>query len=90
MALPYRETDSSASHLIVTGKPSEDQGQVTKARWTKYLDNAIFGLLVVFAIALPHSIKGAERSWKIALVLWLLKLLIDRARPDKPAGEKVL
>jgi hypothetical protein len=83
MALPYRETDSSASHLIVTGKPSEDQGQVTKARWTKYLDNAIFGLLVVFAIALPHSIKGAERSWKIALVLWLLKLLIDRARPDK-------
>jgi len=45
------------------------------------LDRAIFAFLALFALALPFSIKGAERSWKIALVLWLLKLLIERARP---------
>ena len=45
------------------------------------LDRAIFAFLALFALALPLSIKGAERSWKIALVLWLVKLLIERARP---------
>jgi hypothetical protein len=52
-----------------------------KAALTALLDNCIFGLLLLFAITVPHSIKGAERSWKAALVLWLLKLAIDRLRP---------
>ena len=51
------------------------------SRWTSYLDPAIFGFLLLFAIALPHSIKGAERAWKIAFVLWLLKLAMERVRP---------
>jgi hypothetical protein len=45
------------------------------------LDNLIFAFLVIFAAALPHSIKGAERAWKIALVLWLVKLAVERIRP---------
>src|SRR5271169_6104968 len=51
--------------------------------WRRFLDPAIFGLFVVFAVALPHSIKGAERAWKIAFVLWLVKLAIERVRPFK-------
>ncbi len=52
-----------------------------RSRWPRLLDYAIFGFLLLFAITLPHSIKGAERSWKIAFVLWLLKLAIERVRP---------
>lgn len=59
-----------------------DSGRVF---WThaRVLERAIFAFLALFAIALPFSIKGAERAWKIAFVLWLLKLAIDRARPFK-------
>jgi hypothetical protein len=45
------------------------------------LERAIFGFLALFALALPFSIKGAERAWKIALVLWLVKLAVERRRP---------
>jgi hypothetical protein len=47
------------------------------------LDNVIFACLALFAIALPHSIKGAERAWKLALILWLAKLAMARVRPFK-------
>ena len=83
MALPYRESSSDTSHVFVAEKSSENESLVTKAHWTEYLDNAIFCFLVLFAIFLPHSIKGAERSWKIALLLWLLKIVIVRVRPYK-------
>ena len=81
MALPHRESGSDTSRLFVAKRSSEGERLVTKAHWTQYLDNAIFCLLALFAIFLPHSIKGAERAWKIALLLWLLKMLIDRMRP---------
>jgi O-antigen ligase len=83
MALPRRESASDNSHIFVGGKSSKSESLVSKARWAAYLDNAIFGFLALFAILLPHSIKGAERSWKIALLLWLLKLVIVRMRPFK-------
>ena len=53
----------------------------SESRRTGLLDPIIFGLFVLFAITLPYSIKGAERAWKIAFVVWLLKLAIDRVRP---------
>jgi hypothetical protein len=81
MALPYRESSSNTSHIFVTEKPSKSASLVTKAGWPQYLDNAIFCFLALFAILLPHSIKGAERSWKIALLLWLVKIVIVRVRP---------
>lgn len=49
------------------------------------LDNGIFAFLAIFAAALPHSIKGAERAWKIALILWLIKLAVGRMRPFRQA-----
>src|SRR5271157_6062656 len=47
----------------------------------RLLDGSIFFFLCLFAILLPHSIKGAEHSWQIAFLLWLLKLAVERRRP---------
>ncbi|HZD31203.1 MAG TPA: PDZ domain-containing protein, partial [Candidatus Angelobacter sp.] len=54
-----------------------------RPRFVTLLDNVIFACLALFAIALPHSIKGAERAWKLALILWLAKLAMARVRPFK-------
>jgi hypothetical protein len=83
MSLPHRDTVPDENQSFLSGKTLEGGSPVTKSKGTQYLDYAIFGFLALFAIALPHSIKGAERAWKIALVLWLLKLAIDRLRPYK-------
>src|SRR5271167_2444866 len=56
------------------------RGQTSK-RWARWLDGAIFFFLCLFAVLLPHSIKGAQHSWQIACVLWLLKLAVERRRP---------
>jgi O-Antigen ligase len=61
-------------------RPLNDSGD-KRANQARILDRAIFLFLALFAIALPFSIKGAERAWKIALVLWLVKLAVDRVRP---------
>ena len=50
-------------------------------RWGRWLDSAIFFFLCLFAILLPHSIKGSQHAWQIALVLWLVKLAVVRERP---------
>ena len=61
-------------------RPLTDSGSHALRR-EPILDRTIFVFLALFAIALPFSIKGAENSWKIAFVLWLVKLVIDRVRP---------
>ena len=45
------------------------------------LDGAIFLFLCLFAILLPHSIKGSQHAWQLAFVLWLVKLAVTRTRP---------
>ncbi len=67
---------SPANHSV----HSSDRGPSVRLR---FLDPAIFGLFVLFVVTLPHSIKGAERAWKVAFVLWLVKLAIERVRPFK-------
>ncbi len=52
------------------------------SRWLGY---AIFFCLLFFTAALPHSIKGAQHGWRIASLLWLLKLAVDRKRPHPQA-----
>jgi O-antigen ligase len=66
---------------IPAGDHSGHNLNAVRSNWTKFLDPAIFGFLLLFAIALPHSIKGAERAWKIAFILWLLKVVVQRVRP---------
>ncbi len=70
---------------VIEGKRPGFADQPTASRWSCYIDYAILASLTLFAITLPYSIKGAERSWKVAFALWLLKLVIDRARPYKQA-----
>jgi|SRR5208337_3293376 len=83
MALARPAPVSNASAPATSGHSSGIGIVSTDSRWVRSLDFAIFGALVLFAITLPYSIKGAERSWKLALVLWLLKLVVDRSRPYK-------
>src|SRR5271167_217694 len=45
------------------------------------IDGAIYFFLILFAILLPHSIKGAQHAWQIAFLLWLVKLALERKRP---------
>jgi O-antigen ligase len=45
------------------------------------LDNIIFAFLCLLAILLPQSIKGAQHSWQLAFLFWLVKLAVDRERP---------
>src|SRR5664279_1469456 len=51
------------------------------AAWVRRLEGLIFFFLVLFAILLPHSIKGARYAWMAAGLLWLAKLAIERKRP---------
>ena len=64
-------------------RPFPDSGNKFPSARVPALDRAIFVFLSLFAIALPFSIKGAERSWKIAFVLWLVKLAIEHVRPHR-------
>src|SRR5215471_16125729 len=70
---PFENPDS--------GKPGN--GGPKRTRFAAWLDQAIYAFLALFAILLPHSIKGAERAWKLALIIWLIKLMVDRVRPYK-------
>ena len=64
---------SPPDRAIGTGKV---QGRVKQL-----LERAIFFFLCLFAILLPHSIKGSQHAWQIAFLLWLLMLAITRRRP---------
>jgi hypothetical protein len=81
MALAKNTPHSEATQSARPGNTSRIDGNAHTSHWTRFLDPAIFAFFVLFAIVLPHSIKGAERAWKIAFVLWLLKLAIERVRP---------
>src|SRR5690349_8436510 len=45
------------------------------------LNQLIFLFLCLFAILLPHSIKGSQHAWQIALLLWMMALALGRRRP---------
>src|ERR1700690_966061 len=50
----------------------------------RWLEGAIFLLFMLFAILLPHSIKGAQHAWKLAFLLSLVKVAGERKRPWPP------
>lgn len=83
MALAQSMSGSAVESQLTTGKLPPTQTDSRRTRVARFLDPVIFGCLALFAILLPHSIKGAERAWKLALVLWLMKLVVDRVRPFK-------
>ena len=56
-------------------------GGTARGRVSAFLDGAIFFFLCLLAILLPHSIKGAQHSWQIVFLLWLVKLAVEHKRP---------
>src|SRR5271165_6797468 len=75
----------STSPAEMTQSASSQDGVVAErnssASWGRRLDGVIFFFLCLFAVLLPHSIKGSQHAWQIAFVLWLLKLAVERKRP---------
>src|SRR5437588_2261883 len=47
----------------------------------RVLDLATFLFFILFAVLLPFSIKGAQHAWKLAFLIWLIKLIVERKRP---------
>jgi O-antigen ligase len=60
---------------------SQPDGPVRYSEAARWLEGLIFFFLILFAILLPHSIKGARHAWMAAGFLWLAKLAIERKRP---------
>jgi len=83
MALAQGTSDNTEPLPAKMGQSTPDLSGYSRVRIASLLNYLIFGCLALFAISLPYSIKGAERSWKLALVLWLVKLAVERARPFK-------
>lgn len=65
----------------VVSRPDGPVRNAEAARWVRWLEGLIFFFLILFAILLPHSIKGARHAWMAAGFLWLAKLAIERKRP---------
>src|SRR5215472_5787299 len=61
-----------ATEMLTTRRPSV---------WAARLDKAIYFFFLLFAILLPHSIKGAQRAWRIAFLFWLARLGLTGERP---------
>ncbi len=76
--MPPRQP-ASISEIVRT--PESTVGAAAAARWVRWLEGLIFFFLILFAILLPHSIKGARHAWMAAGLLWLAKLAIERRRP---------
>jgi hypothetical protein len=83
MAIAASNSAPGANQLPFPAIHSVFDSNVGTSTWPRFLDPAIFGFFVLFVVTLPHSIKGAERSWKIAFVLWLVKLAVEQVRPFK-------
>lgn len=69
-------SDRSNRNLDFAGKDSP-----RFARSVRIIDGLIYFFLCLFAILLPHSIKGAQHAWQIAFLLWIVALLVGRKRP---------
>jgi O-antigen ligase len=81
--MPSRPPTSSAETPQPPSKQPNRASPVPRqaSRAIRFLDGAIFFFLGLFAVLLPHSIKGSQHAWQIACLLWLLKLLVARSRP---------
>ena len=70
-----------ASITEVARQPDGPVRSSEATHWVRWLEGLIFFFLILFAILLPHSIKGARYAWMAAGLLWLAKLAIERKRP---------
>ncbi len=59
--------------LVVSDSP--------RRRWARLLEQLIFFFCLLFALVLPHSVKGTHHAYEAAVVAWAVKLALDRRRP---------
>jgi len=81
--MPSRPPSSSAKTPQPLPEPRKQAPAIPQQTLPviRFLDGAIYFFLALFAILLPHSIKGSQHPWQIACLLWLLKLVVARQRP---------
>lgn len=72
------QTSMSSAEQIVTGTPAKAETPKPSARIGALLENAIFGLLLLLALAVPFWTKAAVLLARIAWVLWLAKIVVTR------------
>ncbi len=74
-AYPSRVTEAKTTgpKLVVADSP--------RRLWTRRLEHAIFFFFLLFALALPHSVKGTHHAYEAAVVTWGIKLVVERRRP---------
>ncbi len=77
---PQRAFSTAGSRVQVAG-PQLVVADTPRRCWVRRLDHAIFGLLLLFALALPFSVKGTQHVWHAAFLLWLIKLAVEWRRP---------
>ncbi len=72
------ESDTTPCDQSARNLPGRSPFVTNLSHW---VGRSIFFLLLIFTVCLPHSIKGAQHAWRLAFLLWLAQLLLDRRRP---------
>jgi O-antigen ligase len=79
---PEQQTSLAATtQSSISLEAGAASGVDASGRRAPLIDGAVFFFLVLFALLLPHSVKGAQHAWQIAFLLWLVKLALERKRP---------
>ncbi len=67
--------------------PALELGQENSRRWVLgregWLDAALFFCLILFVLCAPVATKGAVTAYRVALLLWLVKILIERRKLER-------
>ena len=73
---------ASLPELLPPAATRPERGSIsTRLSRRKILNTAIFVFLCLFAILLPHSIKGSQHAWQLACLVWLAAMFLQRQRP---------
>lgn len=81
MATRQQASPPNSAPPVISRSAPVAIGATVRRRVGAILDGAIFFFLCLLAILLPHSIKGAQHSWQIVFLLWLIKLAVEHRRP---------
>lgn len=81
--MPAHQPTPSSEKRNSPSLKTEGGSQVNRQSAGRFgiLSGLIYFFLCIFALLLPHSIKGSQHAWQIAFLLWLVALAVDRKRP---------
>jgi O-antigen ligase len=83
-------TESNAALYPVHTRenPSFAEGKRQSIRFGRWIDHIVSLLLLLSVLAIPHSVKGMQHTYKVALLLWVtaLALGLRKALPQPLAS----